>query len=286
MSEIDIEYLRQWIGRSDTRSETLSASAATLLAATLDAERLEFFGGEILPPLFHWLYFPAACRLSNIGSDGHPALSGFLPPIPLRRRMWAAGGVDFRRPLLVGDHVTRTTRIVDISLKVGRSGPLLFVKLHHEIVDGDRRTALEETQDLVYRDDARAGERAATGHPASGGAEWVREVKPDPVLLFRYSAVTFNSHRIHYDRPYATNVEGYPGLVVHAPLVATLLLDHLSRNRPNALVTHFEFRAVRPLFDEAPFLLCGRLNADGKAVSLWSRDAGGALCTDARAVIE
>jgi 3-methylfumaryl-CoA hydratase len=284
VSVIDIEYLRQWIGRSESRSETLTAAATTLLTATLDIERGEFGDGEALPLLFHWLYFPAICRQSNIGSDGHPTLGGFLPPIPLPRRMWAASGVTFRRPLFVGDRVTRTTRIADISLKEGRSGALVFIRLHHEIAGGDSNIAVEETQDLVYRGEAKQGQQ--TGAPAPTDAGWVREVTPDPVLLFRYSALTFNSHRIHYDRPYATNVEGYPALVVHAPLVATLLLEHLRRNMPDALVKRFEFRALRPLFDETPFSLCGRPNAGAKTVALWSRDASGALCTDAHATID
>jgi 3-methylfumaryl-CoA hydratase len=286
MSLIEIDYLRQWIGRNESRRETLSATAATLLTAALDGESLDVGNGAALPPLFHWLYFPPVCRQSDLGDDGHPVSGGLLPPMPRRRRMWAASRIDFLHPLLVGDTVIRTTQITDVSLKEGRSGALIFVKLHHSIADSTGRAAIIETQDLVYRGDPKPDERALPGIPSPPTAAWVREVRPDPVLLFRYSALTFNSHRIHYDRPYATDVEGYPALLVHAPLVATLLCDHLRRSLPGVRVKRFEFRAVKPLFDDTPFHLCAQPRDDGRTVDLWSRDSQGALCTDARAGIE
>jgi 3-methylfumaryl-CoA hydratase len=171
-----------------------------------------------------------------------------------------------------------------VNQKEGRSGALVFVLVRHEISNAGG-VALTEEHDIVYRDNPSPGEPVARLQEAPGDYDWAREIRPDPVLLFRFSALTFNGHRIHYDRPYATGVEGYPGLVVHGPLVATLLMDLLRRNLPNALVAHFVFRAVRPLFDIAPFSVCGKVEADGKTVKLWAKDAEGWLTLDATAVL-
>ncbi|MEO8808071.1 MAG: MaoC family dehydratase N-terminal domain-containing protein, partial [Burkholderiaceae bacterium] len=233
----------------------------------------------------HWLYFLPIAPMSAVGTDGHPTRGGFLPPVPLPRRMWAASRLVFHRPLQVGDTLTRVSEITDVQLKEGKSGPLVFVKLMHTVMSSDGATAITEEQDIVYRDDPNPGDAPAAAKPAPPDADWCRELQPDPVLLFRYSALTFNGHRIHYDRPYATSVEGYPGLVVHGPLIATLLIDHLRRHLPEATVARFEFRALRPLFDGAPFMLNGQPAPDGHSVRLWARDAGGALCMEASAAL-
>jgi len=223
---------------------------------------------------------------SDVGPDGHAKRGGFLPPVPLPRRMWAGSQMEFRRPLRIGDDIARTSRIVDVTEKSGSSGALVFVKVRHDVsVHGDPAPALTEYHDIVYREAPKPGAAPAAPRPAPSSAAWQRTIVPDDVLLFRYSALTFNGHRIHYDRRYVTEVEGYPGLIVHGPLLATLLLDLVRRNAPQAWVTRFDFRAMRPVFDLHPFTVCGQPAADGASVALWIRDHEGALAMDATATL-
>ena len=286
MNSLDLEHLRSWIGRRETRTEPITSAPATLLAATLERSDIRTGPGDALPPLYQWLYFLPVCPQSQIGSDGHPARGDLLPPVPLPRRMWAASTIVFKHPLAIGDIVTRWTEVVGVSLKQGRSGPLVFVTLRTVHSDSQGRDAIEETQELVYRGHFSHADPSPTPAIAPRDEHWSRTLVADPVLLFRYSALTFNAHRIHYDVEYARESEGYPALVVHGPLSVTLLLDHLQRNLPDKRVIHLAFRAVRPLFQGRPFDLCGQLAADGKTVQLWTRDDHGALCTDAVAQVE
>jgi 3-methylfumaryl-CoA hydratase len=196
--------------------------------------------------------------------------------------MWAGGRFEFHRPLRVGEAFIRTSRIVEVREKTGRTGALVFVTVRHEIGNAGG-IAVTEDQDLVYCADAKPGLPAPGPQAAPADAGWERVIQPGDVLLFRYSALTFNSHRIHYDRRYATETEGYPGLVVHGPLVATLLLDLVRRQMPQADLARFEFRAVSPLFDTSPFRVCGKPENDGKTISLWAADAGGGLAMTAKA---
>ena len=280
----DADALRAWIGRTETRVDRLTPTPVAALAATLDRDDPPPAPGDPLPPLWHWLYFLPLARQSEIGSDGHAKRGGFLPPVPLPRRMWAGGRLDFLQPLHVGERVERTSRIADVTSKDGRSGPLVFVLVRHEIA-GERGLAIAEEHDIVYRGEPQAGERTAAGRPAPGGPMWTRTIHPDDVLLFRYSALTFNGHRIHYDRSYVTQVEGYPGLIVHGPLIATLLVDLLRRRRPNATLRRFAFTALRPTFDLHRFHVCGR--DDGAAtVQLWARDHENFLTMRAEARVE
>jgi 3-methylfumaryl-CoA hydratase len=274
--------LKDWIGHSEARNDRVTAVPAAALAATLDRADSAPSSGDPLPPLWHWLYFLSLAPQSQIGADGHPKRGGFLPPVTQPRRMWAGGRLQFHRPLKVGDPVSRVSRIVGIDAKQGRTGELVFVKVQHEISDLGG-VAITEEQDIVYRDHPAPNTPPVRGRAAPASATWSREVRADEVTLFRYSALTFNSHRIHYDRPYATAVEGYPALVVHGPLIATLLLDALHRNMPAAQVEHFEFRAVSPLFDDAPLFLCGQVEADGRTVRLWAKNAQGELAMEATA---
>jgi 3-methylfumaryl-CoA hydratase len=224
-------------------------------------------------------------RQSEIGPDGHGKRGGFLPPVPLPRRMWAGSQLQSHAPLRVGDAVTRTSTIENVNEKSGRTGPLVFVKVRHEIRRaGDDAVALTEFHDIVYREAAKPADVAPPPQAAPAG-RWEKKWVPDDVWLFRYSALTFNGHRIHYDRRYVTQVEGYPGLIVHGPLIATLLVDLLRWQRPDARVTRFEFRAVRPTFDLDPFFVCGEPLADGRTFHLWAKDHEGWLTMDATAVI-
>jgi 3-methylfumaryl-CoA hydratase len=281
---VDIAHLRHWIGKTEAATDLITPTPIAGLAATLDIESPQPRMGDSAPPLWHWLYFLEIRRQSELGADGHAKLGGFLPPIPSPRRMWAGGRLEFRRPLQVGETYTRTSRIMDVQHKEGRSGSLVFVTVRHEIGNAGG-IALTEEQDLVYRANAKPGDPPAAPLPAPAGAAWERAVQADDVLLFRYSALTFNSHRIHYDRRFATETEGYAGLLVHGPLIATLLLDVLRRSVPNAQVARFEFRSVSPIFDVAPFTLHGKPDRDGKAISLWATGPGNALAMTATATI-
>ncbi len=279
---LDIDSLRAWIGRQEIRQDQATIVPLQALSATLDHEE-SWACGDPIPPLWHWLYFLPLHRQSAIGPDGHALRGGFLPPVPLPRRMWAGSQFRFLAPLRAGDALQRTSTIVDVKLKQGRSGPLVFVKVRHDIqVQG--QAVIEEFHDIVYRGLPAADEPPPQPQPAPAGAPWSRTIVPDDVLLFRYSALTFNGHRIHYDRRYVTQVEGYLGLIVHGPLVATLLLDLLRRHEPGARVQGFEFRAVNPLFDVAPFEVCGCPRADG-TVDLWAVTPDGHLAMQATATL-
>ena len=283
-----LSHLQTWQGKSDTLSDFLTAMPVAALSATLDRDDPAPAAGTALPPLWHWLYFLPHARQSEIGPDGHPQRGGFLPPVPLPRRMWAGGRLrwDATNPLRVGQEVQRTSTIQSIQHKAGRSGELLFVLVQHQLRNA-QGLALTEEHDIVYRSAAQPGEAAPAPQkpPLDGQAVWSRSITPDDVLLFRYSALTVNGHRIHYDRKYVTEVEGYPGLIVHGPLIATLLLDLLRRSLPGAQVATFDFRAVRPTFDLHPFSVHGKPSADGKTVELWAQDHEGWLTMQGTATL-
>jgi 3-methylfumaryl-CoA hydratase len=281
-----LAHLQAWQGRSETLADEVTAAPVRALAATLDRDDPAPGQGTRLPELWHWLYFLPHHRQSEIGPDGHAKRGGFLPPVPLPRRMWAGGRLTWEagNPLVVGDVVERTSTIASVSHKAGRSGELVFVLVRHEVRNA-RGLALTEEHDIVYRAAPAAGEAAPPPIPAPQDAAFSREILPDDVLLFRYSALTFNGHRIHYDRRYVTEVEGYPGLIVHGPLIATLLVDLLRREKPEATLSKFEFRAVRPTFDTASFRVHGRPEADGKSFRLWAEDADGWLAMQATATL-
>lgn len=281
-----LTHLQSWQGRSQTLHDVVSAAPVRALSATLDRADPEPEHGSHLPPLWHWLYHLPHARHSEIGADGHPLRGGFLPPVPLPRRMWAGGRLQWEQanPICVGQSMERCSTIGSVTHKSGRSGELLFVQVEHRFSNA-QGLALTEAHDIVYRAQARPGDRPAPPQapPLAGQSEWSRSIRPDDVLLFRYSALTFNGHRIHYDRRYVTEVEGYPGLVVHGPLIATLLLDLVRRECPQARLLGFQFKAVRPIFDLQPFSVHGLPSADGHSVQLWAEDAQGALCMQAQA---
>ena len=278
--------LAAWIGRQETLRDSVTATPVKALNATLDHAAMDVQTGTMLPPLWHWLYFLPLHRQSEIGADGHAKRGGFLPPVPLPRRMWAGSQFEFRSPVRVGDHVERTSTIANVTEKSGRTGKLVFVKVRHELrCNGAPNPAVVEFHDIVYREAKQASDVEPPPVAAPTGAPWQLEIVPDDVLLFRYSALTFNGHRIHYDRKYVTEVEGYPGLIVHGPLIATLLMDLVRRQMPGAEVASFSFKAVRPTFDLYAFKVNGAPQADGKTVRLWAQDHDGWLTMDAVATV-
>ena len=279
--------LQDWIGRSETVEDIATATPYAALSATLDQpDTLRPAPGTPLPPLWHWLYFLPIHAQSDIGPDGHAKRGGFMPPVRLPRRMWAGSDFEFHEPLRIGNALSRTSTIIDVKEKSGRTGSLIFVKVRHEIRrNGAANVALTEHHNIVYRAAAEPGDVPPPPQAAPAESAWQRTIVPDDVLLFRYSALTFNGHRIHYDRQYVTEVEGYPGLIVHGPLIATLLMDLLRRQQPDAAVLRFEFKAVRPTFDTHAFSVHGQSSPDGKTVHLWGRDHEGWLTMDATATL-
>jgi 3-methylfumaryl-CoA hydratase len=248
--------LKSWVGRSETTSDVVTLAPARAMLAVLDDKETRLDEGSALPPMWHWLYFLPAAPQSEIGPDGHPSRGGFMPPVPLPRRMFAGARLRFPGALAIGKKTERMARIESVEEKQGQSGPLVFVTVRIELRQ-DGRLCVEEVQDIVYR--AMGGKTPAPKTaplPEPPKDAWVRDVAPDPVLLFRYSALTFNGHRIHYDRTYAMEVEGYPGLIVHGPLTATLMTDVVRRSTARR-VAAFSFRARAPLFDLAPFRVQG-----------------------------
>jgi 3-methylfumaryl-CoA hydratase len=278
--------LQDWTGRSETAEDVVTAAPYAALSATLDHDPARPAPGTLLPPLWHWLYFLPMPRQSEIGPDGHAKRGGFLPPVPLPRRMWAGSQFRFQSSLKVGDALKRVSTIEKVSEKTGRTGALVFVRVRHEVhANGAATPALIEHHDIVYREAAKPGDPAPVPVASPADAAWEKKWVPDDVLLFRYSALTFNGHRIHYDRRYVTEVEGYPGLLVHGPLIATLLMDLLRERMPAAQVATFEFRALRTIFDLNHFFVCGAPGADGKTVRLWAKDHEGWLAMDATATL-
>lgn len=273
---MSFDALKDWIGREEEHLDVATAAPLAGLAATLDHLDPPWRAGEV-PPLGHWLYFLPRAPQREIAEDGHPHRGGFLPPVPLPRRMWAGGQLEFVAPIRTGEALRRRSTIADVQHKSGRSGEMVFVKVLHE-VSTEAGPALREVHDIVYREAPKPGEAPPPSEPAPD-ALWRRPMVPDPVLLFRFSALTFNGHRIHYDRKYCEAVEGYPGLIVHGPLTATLLVDLFLRENPGARVTGFRFRARRPLFDVHPFTLCGAPRAGGAA--LWALDHTGQVAMSA-----
>ena len=267
---MDIDALKAWSGRTETLTDVVTAAPVRMLRATLDLPPDESL--TTLPPLWHWLYFLPSARESELGPDGHPRRGSFLPPVPLPRRMWAGGQLELIQPLRLGDVIERLSTIDDVTVKSGRSGELCFVRVRHEVICA-RGLALREFHDIVYRPNPEPGAPVAAGEQAPD-ATWSERIVPDDVLLFRYSALTFNGHRIHYDRRYVTGVEGYPGLIVHGPLLATLLAGLGGRQFTGREPKSFTFRALKPVFDLHPFEVCG--SPDGAdAAQLWVRDFEG-----------
>ena len=287
-SYVDIDHLRGWVGRSETLEDRCAAARVRQLAATLDMDPAPWCDGAELPPLWHWIFSTPVSPLSQAGPDGHAARGGFLPPVPLPRRMWAGSHVEWLRMPRLGEALRRTSRIESVEAKEGKSGPLVFVAVAHEISSGGE-LLVRERQDIVYRD-APAAASPRPNPPAQppvwreplDGARGRCALVPDDVLLFRYSALTFNSHRIHYDRRHCIEREGYPGLVVHGPLLATLMATLAWLQAGQRAPQAFTFRAQAPVFDgEAIVVESARTGAAAKTAV---RKADGAVATSGEMV--
>lgn len=282
MSDVDIDHLRSWIGRERTVEDIITPRLAASLDAILDIDRPAETGAPA-PVGIHWCLAPDIVPMREIGSDGHPTRGGFLPPVPFPRRMWAGGELNFADGFLIGDTVKRRSVIDDVVLKSGRSGEMIFVTVRHHY-ETPRGLALTERHDIVYRK-LEAPSGAAQPAPAVPAAEEradvTRAIAADPVLLFRYSAITFNGHRIHYDQPYVTQEEHYPGLIFHGPLQATLLLALATEQGEGQLPATFAFRSVHPLYAGGKPHIHAR--KDGAGLTLWLTDEAGNVTMKASA---
>ena len=255
-----------WLGRQQQANDHVAKGMVTALAATLDLDAEPIVQAGVLPPLWHWMFFNPPARQSQLGTDGHPARGGFLPAIELPNRMWAGSRLKFVQDIRIDEEITRHSKIIKCERKSGRNGDLVFVTVRH-LINGENGLVMEEEHDIVYRNPSPKGAPLA-GESITETPDFRNHIVPDPVLLFRYSALTFNGHRIHYDHPYTTQVEGYSGLVFHGPLAATFLLEGFRATYPDARGKNFVFRAVGPLFDNQTFDVCGKLTAPGQA-RLW-----------------
>jgi 3-methylfumaryl-CoA hydratase len=285
LNGIDLAHLQTWIGREQVVVDDLSPHPARALSAAL--ERPGYTPplpvvGDALPPAWQWLYFVDTPSRLQTGADGHPRTGGFLPPVPLPRRMWAAGHFTVHAPLVLGTPAEKHSVVSHVDLKQGSSGTLVFVTVTHTLRQGGQ-VCIDEEQNLVYRAMPTAPAPLPVGESAPLDADWRIAVQPDPVLLFRFSALTYNGHRIHYDRPYAIEQEFYPALVVHGPLQATLLADSVRAHCPGCGITDFRFRAQRPLFDTDTLWVCGKRAGD--RVALWTESHDGFIGMTATAVL-
>lgn len=275
---VEASAWRPWIGRTEEAEDVVTAHAVRGLRAIFD-DATPVAEGDALPPAWHWMFTQPAAPQSQLGLDGHPRRGGFLPPIELPRRMWAGSDVTFEAPIRVGDRIRRVSAIESLVPKSGSTGALVFVTVRHEMTSSSGGRSVD-LQRIVYREEAVPGAPQPKAAPPGAGPEFSLTLEPDPVMLFRFSALTFNGHRIHYDLPYARDVEGYRGLVVHGPLLALAMLESLRRHRPEARVTGFSFTPRRPVTTPGAIRACGR--RDGEAWDLWV-ESGGAAASVARA---
>lgn len=280
VSEDDLETLRAWVGRTVEAEDIVTPSPLARAAATLDRDDPPPRPGDPVPPAWHWFFFLPTERQADLGADGHARRGDFLPPVPLTTRLWAGGRMRFERPLRVGQAIRRRSEVIRVDPKTGRSGRLVFVTVRHT-VSGPDGVATTEEHDIVYRDPPRPGAKSPDPQPAATQSSWRRSIRADATLLFRFSALTFNGYRLHYDHRYCDE-HGYPGLVVHGPLTVILLLDLVRRERPELVLKSLDYRMLRALYDTQPFTLAGK-HGSGHSLELWAADDHGALATLASA---
>ncbi|MCA0250378.1 MAG: MaoC family dehydratase N-terminal domain-containing protein [Proteobacteria bacterium] len=282
---MSLEKLKEWIGRTQSVEDLAAPFPVRALAATLDEGDPDPRIGDPLPPLWHWLYFLEIAPQSKIGPDGHAERGDFLPPVPLPRRMWAGSRFTFDgEPVRVGETIERRSTIKSVEPKTGSTGAMVFVTVQHTIL-GPRGVSLVEEHDIVYREAAKPGEKPKPPKPAPTDPTWRKAIQADPVLLFRFSALTFNGHRIHYDQPYVTGTEGYPGLIVHGPLMGLLQMELARRSNPARIARRFEFRALSPVFAGGAFSVQARREEDG-SVTTWVADQNGGLAQQGGATFQ
>jgi 3-methylfumaryl-CoA hydratase len=271
--KLDLDHLRQWIGRTSEAFDIVTAQLVMGLRATLFQEIGAPKAGDAAPFTVHWCLGQPVFPMSMLGPDGHPTRGGFLPPVPLPRRMWAGGELEFLATLRVGDEAKRVSRIADVTVKTGSTGTLCFVSVEH-IVTTAQGMAVRERQDIVYREMGGAQPAPTKSEVLSPPIAHHRETHmADPVLLFRYSALTFNGHRIHYDRDYVTKVEGYPGLIFHGPLQAAFIVELAAKLRGGKPPQKFSYRGVQPLFEGSVFSV--NANDNGDVMELWTANSVG-----------
>ncbi len=276
---LDVDYLRDWVGREETATDLIDIGTLRRIGAFFDRDTA-IAPGDPVDETWHWCFFHPATAHDDLSGDGHLITGGFLPPFALPRRMWGGSSLTFHAPLLAGKIAEKTSRVLSVDLKQGKSGALGLVKVEH-LISQDGTLCRREEQDIVYREAATGPQGAAKAPDCPEGTQHRVEVLPDPVRLFRYSALTYNAHRIHYDRTYATSEEGYPGLVVHGPLTASLLAGFARSLRAGAPLKAFSFRGTSPLFDSAAFTLNARSDDDTEI--LWAERPGGGMAMSARA---
>jgi 3-methylfumaryl-CoA hydratase len=269
---LDLDHLRQWIGRTEEVTDVVTAHLVRGLRATLFMEIGAPKPGDAAPWTAHWCLAQPVYPMSQLGPDGHPTRGGFLPPVPLPRRMWAGGELEFFEPLRVGDEMTRTSRISGVTMKSGSTGVLCFVSVEHEIAT-PRGTAIRERQDIVYRDMSAPQAAPAKAPPPPAVAKHRESYMADPVLLFRYSALTFNGHRIHYDRDYVTKVEGYPGLIFHGPMQAAFIVELAAKLHGGVAPKKLGYRGLQPLFEGSEFSV--NANDTPAGMDLWIANSAG-----------
>lgn len=278
MAAIDLEDLRRWTGRLRTDEDLISARHARLMAMAADFSAVSRIrDAERLPPLWHWIYFLEGLPPAELGPDGHPARGGFLPPVPLPHRMWAGGRVSFVAPIPIGSIVRKESRVLEVEHKTGRSGELVFVTVLHELKTQQGRLLIREEHDIVYRGDMLPG-KPSSSREAPPSAQFTKVFTPDSTLLFRYSALTFNGHRIHYDADYCREKEGYENLVIHGPLMATLLAafaEEVSQRQ----IREFSYRAISPALLGGPVTLHASMQEE--RVVLYATTESGKVCMQA-----
>ncbi len=278
---LDPEILNQWIGQCRETRDRIDARPANFLKETLNQDGRDYRKGDILPPGWHWMYFLQTQRLDQLGGDGHAPLGDFMPPVALPQRMWAGSRLKFHSPLVIGEKIFKTSTINSITRKSGSTGDLCFVIIRHRFFSGST-LKLEEGQNIVYRRNAPPGAPAKPHIPAPRDADYSVTIQPTSILLFRYSALTFNSHRIHYDLDYCRRVEDFPALVVHGPLVATLMLK-AAQTRDKYRIDHnlgeFNFKALSPLFSDHDFSI--HLKEHNDHCEIWATNPNGNLAMSA-----
>jgi 3-methylfumaryl-CoA hydratase len=275
---LDEKILSRWIGNREQQKDRIDARPANFLMATLNNQGTIYKEGDNLPPAWHWLYFLGAAPTNQLGRDGHPALGKFLPPVALPRRMWAGGHLRFHQPIVIGEELLKTSEISNVARKSGRSGELCFVTVKHKY-SANSVLKLEEDHDIVYRGESTTTAQQNSAPAAPDEHDLATTIEPTSTLLFRYSALTFNGHRIHYDLDYCRNIEGYPGLVVHAPLTTTLALDlarkFYTERHPGVEFASLRVRMISPLFHDKPFTL--HLKEHHGQCDIWAANPGGGL---------